>query len=47
MFDLKDAVNIANILKINFDKFTPKDLLKGINIDKEHGTINKKNKCNK
>ena len=40
MFNLKDAVFIANKLGINFDKFSAKDFLTGINIELEHGTIN-------
>ncbi len=40
MYDIEDAIYAANILKIKFDKFTPEDLLRGINIEKEHGKIN-------
>ena len=40
MFNLNDAVEISNKLKIKFDKFSIKDLLTGINIELEHGTIN-------
>ena len=40
MFDLKDAVNIANILKIKFDKFSIWDFLTGLNTELEHGLIN-------
>lgn len=42
MFSLKDVINITNILNIKFDKFTPQELLDGINIELEHGTINQK-----
>ncbi len=40
MFNLYDAINIANTLNIKFDKFNVKDFLTGINIELEHGTIN-------
>ena len=40
MFNIKDAVDIANKLKIKFDKFSINDLLTGINIELEHGKIN-------
>lgn len=40
MFNIKDAVDISNKLNIKFDKFSIKDLLNGINIELEHGTIN-------
>lgn len=42
MYNMKDIVNISNILNIKFDKFTPEDLLRGINIEKEHGKISPK-----
>lgn len=41
MFTLKDALSAANKLNIKFNKFTPIDLLIGINIELEHGKINK------
>lgn len=41
MFKLKDAPSAANKLNIKFNKFTPIDLLTGINIELEHGKINK------
>ena len=41
MFTLKDALSAANKLNIKFNKFTPIDLLTGINIELEHGKINK------
>ena len=41
MFTLKDALSTANKLNIKFNKFTPIDLLTGINIELEHGKINK------
>lgn len=40
MFTLKDAVMAANELEINFDKFSIKDFLTGINIELEHGLVN-------
>ena len=42
MYALKDAMNIANILNIKFDKFTIEDFLEGINTELEHGTRNPK-----
>ncbi len=42
MFNLNDVVEISNKLNIKFDKFSVKDLLTGINIELEHGTINTK-----
>ena len=42
MYNLNNVLYAANILKIKFDKFTPEDLLRGMNIEKEHGTINPK-----
>ncbi len=41
MFTLKDALSAANKLNIKFNKFPPIDLLTGINIELEHGKINK------
>lgn len=40
MHNEKDARYVANVLGINFDKFTLNDLLNGINIELEHGKIN-------
>lgn len=42
MFNLYDAIYVAKILNINFDKFTIEEFLDGINIELEHGTINNK-----
>lgn len=39
MYDLNDAYYAASVLGINFEKFTPKEFLEGINIELEHGTI--------
>lgn len=41
MFSIKDAFDVAEILDIKFDKFPPEDLLRGLNIELEHGFINK------
>ena len=41
MFSIKDAFEVAEILDIKFDKFPPEDLLRGLNIELEHGLINK------
>lgn len=40
MFTINDLVYAANSLGITFDKFTPAELLEGINIELEHGSIN-------
>ena len=40
MYNITDAKNVGKILNIQFDKFTPQDLLEGLNIELEHGTIN-------
>ena len=40
MFNLEDAVMVANKLEIKFDNFSIKDFLTGINIELEHGTVN-------
>lgn len=42
MFSLNDAIYVANILNIKFDKFTPNELLTGMNIELEHGSISPK-----
>ena len=42
MYNLNNAIYAANILRINFDKFTPEDLLKGMNIEREHGLVSPK-----
>ena len=42
MFKLNDAIYASNILRINFKNFTPEDLLRGMNIEIEHGLINPK-----
>lgn len=40
MFTLEDAVYIANKLNIQFDNFSMKDFITGLNIELEHGTMN-------
>lgn len=42
MFNINDAIYIANKLEIEFDKFTINEFLTGINIELEHGLINPK-----
>ena len=40
MFSIKDILEVANILNINFSKFSLSDFITGINIELEHGLIN-------
>lgn len=40
MFEMDDALKVASVLGVNFDKFTKEEFLDGINIELEHGTIN-------
>lgn len=40
MYKLEDAAIVANALCINFDKYNIDDLLRGMNIELEHGSIN-------
>ena len=39
MYTIEDAIYASNILNIKFNKFTPEDLLAGMNIEKEHGLV--------
>ena len=39
MFDLRDVYYVATLLNIRFDKFSPEELLSGMNIELEHGLI--------
>ena len=39
MFKLKDILEVANKLNIDFTKFTLTDFIRGINIELEHGLI--------
>lgn len=41
MFNISDAIYAAKILGVSFDKYTPEEFLRGINIELEHGTVNK------
>ena len=36
---MKDALYAADFLKVKFDKFTPDEFLRGINIELEHGKV--------
>ena len=40
MYNLNDALYVASLLDINFDKFTKEEFLDGLNIEAEHGSIN-------
>lgn len=40
MFTLEDALYFVNEMGISLDKFSIKDLLEGINIELEHGSVN-------
>lgn len=42
MFNLNDALYAAKVLGVDFSKYTAEEFLDGINIELEHGTINKK-----
>lgn len=42
MYNLNNAIYAANILRIKFDKFTPEEFLRGMNIESEHGLVNPK-----
>lgn len=41
MFNISDAIYAAKVLGVSFDKYTPEEFLRGINIELEHGTVNK------
>lgn len=41
MFNMDDVMKVAKELNIKFDKFSKEDLLVGMNIELEHGTVNK------
>ncbi|MBQ8891472.1 MAG: hypothetical protein IJ068_01240 [Bacilli bacterium] len=41
MYNLQDALHAALILGVDFYNFSPEDFLNGINIEMEHGTVNK------
>ena len=40
MFKLKDILAVADILNIDFSKFSLSDFITGINIELEHGLVN-------
>lgn len=42
MYSEQEIFNAANLLGINFDKFTVEDLITGVNIELEHGKVNPK-----
>ncbi len=42
MFKIKDAYYAASILGVKFNDYTPEEFLDGINIELEHGTVNRK-----
>lgn len=39
MFSIKDILEVANVLNIDFSKFSLSDFVTGINIELEHGLI--------
>lgn len=41
MFSMSDAMYAASVLGITFDKYTREEFLRGINIELEHGTVNR------
>ena len=41
MFNIEDAIYAAEVLNINFDKYTIDEFLDGINVELEHGKVNK------
>ncbi len=47
MYKLEDAVNAANQLNIIFNEFTIFDFLTGLNIELEHGLVNKETNVTK
>lgn len=42
MYNVEDALYIASILGITFDRFSLEDFIEGLNIELEHGIINPK-----
>ena len=40
MYTMKDIYYLEKVLNISFDKFSKEELLNGINIELEHGSIN-------
>ena len=41
MYNINDVNYVADFLDIKFDKFTKEEFLDGLNIESEHGSINK------
>lgn len=41
MYSLNDALYAASVLNIKFDRFSKEEFLEGLNIESEHGSINK------
>lgn len=41
MFNIQDALYAASVLNVRFDKFSVEEFLDGINIELEHGTVDK------
>lgn len=39
MFNINNALRASKLLNISFDKFSIFDLLRGMNVELEHGTI--------
>lgn len=39
MFNINDALRASKLLNISFDKFSIFDLLRGMNVELEHGSI--------
>ena len=39
MYNINDTIYAANILGVEFNKFTPEEFLIGLNVEKEHGLI--------
>lgn len=42
MFTIKAILDVANILNVDFSKFSLSDFITGINIELEHGLVNPK-----
>lgn len=42
MYSKQDVLDASKILDVNFDKFTIEDLITGVSIELEHGTIDSK-----
>lgn len=40
MYSKEEILKTAQVLGVTFDNFTIDDLITGVNIEKEHGTIN-------